>query len=73
MFLLLGRTALFFMDEIYNFNIWFFWLILSGGLCYTIWVVFYALDKIYFFHFIWHIFVCSWAILHSIGIMLYLY
>ena len=36
-------------------------LLVAGGISYTIGVLFYAFDKIKFFHSIWHIFVLCWV------------
>ena len=47
-----------------------FWLIL-GGLLYTIGIVFYAISKIPYNHFIWHLFVLAGAISHFFMILLY--
>lgn len=49
-----------------------FWLLLSGGLSYTVGVVFYALGKkVKYFHSIFHIFVLGGSILQALCIMLY--
>lgn len=49
----------------------FFWL-LSGGLFYSIGVVFYALDdKVSYFHNIWHIFVLAGSASHYIAVLLF--
>lgn len=47
-----------------------FWLIL-GGVFYTIGIVFYAISKIPYNHFIWHLFVLAGAICHFFMILLY--
>ena len=47
-----------------------FWLIL-GGLLYTIGIVFYAISKIPYNHFIWHLFVLAGAISHFFMILWY--
>lgn len=49
----------------------FFWL-LSGGLFYSIGVVFYALDdRVSYFHNIWHIFVLAGSASHYIAVLLF--
>ena len=49
-----------------------FWLLLSGGLAYTVGVVFYALGKkIKYFHSIFHIFVILGSVLQALCIMFY--
>lgn len=40
-----------------------FLLILSGGLCYTLGIIFYKNKKIRYMHFIWHLFVLAGSIL----------
>lgn len=49
-----------------------FAIVLSGGLCYTLGLIFYAIKK-EFMHAIWHIFVLVGSILHIIGACVYLY
>jgi hemolysin III len=51
-----------------------FWLLVSGGLSYTVGIVFYALDsKFRFAHFIWHLFVIAGSLLHYLMIVLYVF
>jgi hemolysin III len=65
---------MFFIDKIYNYNVIFFWLIISGGLAYTFGVIFYSLsEKVKYFHFVWHLFVMAGTILHAIAIIKYIY
>ena len=47
-----------------------FWLF-SGGLFYTVGIVFYAIEKIPYNHVIWHLFVLGGAICHFFMIFLY--
>lgn len=47
-------------------------LLFSGGLFYTVGIVFYAIDKIPFNHVIWHLFVLAGAISHFLMIWLYI-
>lgn len=49
----------------------FMW-ILAGGLCYTLGSIFYLIEKIKFFHFIWHLFVIAGTICHFFGLIFYL-
>ncbi len=48
------------------------YLLILGGLSYTIGVIFYALKKIKYFHSIWHLFVLIGSILHYMAIILYI-
>jgi hemolysin III len=47
-----------------------YWLA-AGGLAYTLGVVFFALDRIRYFHAAWHIFVLAGSIAHYIAILFY--
>ena len=47
-------------------------LLVAGGISYTIGVLFYAFDKIKFFHSIWHIFVLTGSIFHYSMILFYI-
>lgn len=47
------------------------WLFV-GGLCYTLGVIFYAIKKVPYFHFIWHLFVLGGSISHFFGMLFYL-
>lgn len=44
----------------------------SGGLSYTVGIIFYAIDKIPYNHVIWHLFVLAGAIFHFFMIFLYI-
>jgi len=46
------------------------WLLMSGGLAYTVGIIFYALDSIKYSHVIWHLFVLAGSILHYLFILL---
>jgi hemolysin III len=47
-----------------------FWLF-AGGLAYTLGIVFFALDRIRFFHAAWHIFVLAGSVAHYYAILLH--
>lgn len=49
----------------------FLW-ILAGGLFYTLGSVFYLIDNIKFFHFVWHLFVIAGTLCHFFGLIFYL-
>lgn len=44
-------------------------LLLIGGLCYTVGIIFYSLKKKLYFHSIWHIFVLAGAVLHFFSVL----
>ena len=46
-------------------------LLIIGGLCYTLGTIFYSLDKIKYFHSIWHLFVLAGSVSHYLMILLY--
>ncbi len=46
--------------------------VLAGGICYSVGVVFYALDKRRFYHAIWHLFVLGGSICHYYAVFFYL-
>ena len=47
-------------------------LLVAGGISYTVGVLFYAFDKIKFFHSIWHIFVLCGSIFHYSMTLIYI-
>ena len=47
-------------------------LLIIGGLSYTLGIIFYALDKIKYFHSIWHLFVLTGSVSHYLMILLYI-
>lgn len=48
-----------------------FWLIVAGGLSYSVGVAFYIKDHIKYFHAIWHLFVMAGSIFQFFAILLY--
>lgn len=51
-----------------------FWLLLTGGITYTIGIVFYVIDsRLKLAHFIWHIFVIAGSLLHYLMMVLYVF
>ena len=47
------------------------WLLVAGGLCYTVGTIFYVLKRIKYMHAIWHLFVLAGSILHFLAILIY--
>lgn len=47
------------------------WLLVSGGLCYTGGIVFFALKKPRYMHSVWHLFVLAGSILHYFAFLFY--
>ncbi len=58
------------LSRVMSFEL-FMW-ILGGGLFYTLGTVFYLIDRIKFFHFIWHMFVVAGTTCHFFGLTFYL-
>ena len=72
-YLAMGWSALIFVRQLFAYEAAAFWLVLGGGIAYSIGVAFYVFPKIKFFHFIWHIFTGIGTILQFIAIYVYLY
>jgi hemolysin III len=47
-------------------------LLVLGGVSYTTGTIFYAFDKIKYFHSIWHLFVLTGSVLHYFMVLLYI-
>lgn len=72
-YVVLGWSAVVFIRELYIDSLPAFWLILAGGIVYTLGTIFYALSsKVKYFHFVWHLFVNAGTILHFIAIYQFL-
>jgi len=72
-YLLMGWSALIFVQQLFAYQPAAFFLVFGGGLAYSIGVAFYVFPKIKYFHFIWHIFTSVGTILQFIAIYAYLY
>ena len=68
----IGWSGLMLLPDFYHNNMPLLWMILIGGIIYTIGMVPFVRDKKYD-HFIWHFFVLLGALLHWIGIYLFVY
>jgi hemolysin III len=73
LFLLLGWSGFTLIGPLYDVSVPAFYLILAGGISYTIGVLFYAFKWFKFSHFVWHLFVFIGTLLHFLAIYLYLY
>jgi hemolysin III len=47
------------------------WLLVAGGLAYTIGTVFYVLDRVHYMHAIWHLWVLGGSVCHFLAVLLY--
>ncbi len=72
-FLAMGWSALIFIRQLFEWRVGAFWLILSGGIAYSLGIWFYAFPKVKYFHFIWHLFVGLGTILQFIAYYIFLY
>ncbi len=72
-FLAMGWSGLIFIRQLFEWRAEAFWLVLSGGIAYSIGVFFYAFPKVKYFHFIWHLCVGMGTILQFIAYYAYLY
>ena len=50
-------------------NAWSLWLLVAGGVFYTVGVIFYAIKKVKYFHSIWHIFTVAGSVCHYFSIL----
>ncbi len=72
-YLLMGWSALIFINQLLAFDQNAFILVLLGGISYTIGVGFYVFPKIKYFHFVWHLFVGLGTVFQFIAIYSYIY
>lgn len=49
------------------------WLLIGGGLAYTLGTIFYVLKRVRFMHAVWHLWVLAGSVLHFIAVMLYVF
>ena len=49
------------------------WLLIAGGLSYTVGVVFYLLKKVPYTHTVWHLFVLGGSVCHVLAVLLFVY
>jgi hemolysin III len=47
------------------------WLLVAGGLAYTVGTVFYVLERIRYMHAVWHLWVLVGSVLHFLAVLLY--
>jgi hemolysin III len=43
----------------------------GGGVAYTLGIIFFALDRLRYFHALWHLFVLAGSLAHYFAILLY--
>lgn len=71
-YLLQGWLAVFALRPLLHGVGWggLIWLI-AGGVAYTLGIVFFAMDRLRYFHAVWHVFVLAGSIAHYFAILLY--
>lgn len=47
------------------------WLLVAGGLCYTVGTIFYVLKKVPYMHAVWHVWVLAGSICHFLAVLLF--
>lgn len=47
------------------------WLLVAGGLCYTVGTVFYVMKKVPYMHAVWHVWVLAGSLCHFLAVLLY--
>ena len=72
-YLLMGWSSLIFVGALFNYSQQAFIFVLLGGIAYSLGVIFYALSKYKYFHFVWHLWTALATILQFIAIYGYLY
>lgn len=72
LYFIIGWSGLILLPDFYHNNMPLLWMILIGGIIYTVGMIPFAKNKKYD-HFIWHFFVLGGAILHWFGIYLFVY
>lgn len=72
LYLLLGWSGLAFVPQMLTNNIGLFVMIIAGGIIYSLGVIPFAIKK-KCSHFIWHFFVLAGAVVHWIGIYLFIF
>lgn len=72
LYLCLGWSVVFFIPELYALlPAPGFWLLLAGGLCYSIGCIFYVLKKIPYMHSIFHVWIVAGSVCQFLSIVLY--
>jgi len=49
------------------------WLLVAGGLAYTLGTVFYVLKRVRYMHAVWHLWVLAGTVLHFLAVMFYVF
>lgn len=72
-YLVMGWMAVIFLPQVVSHSGWtFIWLIVAGGISYTVGAWFYAQKTRNYFHMIWHFFIIIASVLHYIAIVFFI-
>ena len=69
LYLIMGWIAVFFFYNVWTASHLSVWLMLIGGIFYSIGCVFYLMKSVRYMHFVWHLFVIAGAVVHYFAIM----
>ena len=71
-YLLMGWCIVFAIRPLLHAISWhgMIWLA-AGGLAYTLGIIFFANDRVHFFHALWHVFVLAGSVAHYFAVLLY--
>lgn len=69
----IGWSGLIFIPDFIQNNLPLLWMILGGGLVYTLGMIPFAKKGVKSAHFIWHFFVLAGAVVQFFGVLLYIY
>jgi hemolysin III len=72
-YLALGWSAVFLLEPLQELDPIALWLVISGGLAYTIGVIFYSTRLFKFSHMVWHLFVLLGTFFHFLSFYMFLF
>ncbi len=73
LYVIMGWLIVFSIKSILAFPPAALWLLVLGGIAYTVGIIFYKKKELKFFHFIWHIFVLAGSILQFFCVYFYVF
>lgn len=72
LYLLMGWCIIWFLPQlIANLPVPGMWLLLAGGICYSVGCIFYVLKKVRYMHSVFHLWVLAGSILQFLSVVLY--
>ena len=72
LYLLLGWAVVWFIPALYTLlPATGFWLLVAGGICYSVGCVFYVLKKVPYFHAVFHVLILTGTVLQYFSILLF--